>query len=161
MEAQERAKRHVLTPILTLAYQKKRTTVSQTLGLVFQQHVPAESSVRLDGMSAMEQPLRPTKTFEEAIATLKSWQSRLRVVLREWNARPEPLRPFNSVLALIGSLTHHDADFSYSVSFLTRSTRVRTLENFLAVLVGRNGVSIRFEVYPGAREEEETAKTTF
>ena len=90
-------------------------------------------------MSAMEQPLRPSKTFEDAVATLRTWQSKLRIVLHDLNARPEPLRLFNSVLPLIDSLTHTDSDFSYSVSFLTRSTRVRTectLENFLAFVEG-------------------------
>ena len=55
------------------------------------------------------------------------------------NARPEPLRLYNSVLPLIDSLTRTDSDFSYSVSFLTRSTRVRTectLENVLAFVEG-------------------------
>ena len=70
-------------------------------------------------MSAMEQPLRPAKTFEDAVATLRSWQSKLRIVLHDLNARPEPFRLYNSILPLIDSLTHHDAYFSYSVSFLT------------------------------------------
>ena len=59
MEAQMRAdllsEKVLPDPILTLAYQKKATTASQILVLIFQQHMPAESAVRLDGMSAMEQ----------------------------------------------------------------------------------------------------------
>ena len=125
--------------ILTLAYQKKATTVSQILVLVFQQYMPAESAVRLDGMSAMEQPLRPARAFEDAVNTLRSWQSKLRIVLHDLNANPEPLRLFSSVNPLLDSLTHSDADFSYSVSFLTRSTRVRTectMDNLLAFIEG-------------------------
>ena len=54
MEAQVRAdllSEQVLPyPILTLAYQKKATNVSQILVLIFQQYMSAESAVRLDGM---------------------------------------------------------------------------------------------------------------
>ena len=89
-------------PTLTLAYQKKATTVSQIL-VLFQQHMAAESAVELDGMSAMEQPLRPSETFEDAVATLRIWQSKLRIVLHDLDARPEPLRLYNSVLPLIDS----------------------------------------------------------
>ena len=73
MEAQMRAdllsEKVLPDPILTLAYQKKATTVSQILVLIFQQYMPAESAVRLDGMSAMEQPLRPSKTFDLAMSS--------------------------------------------------------------------------------------------
>ena len=76
MEAQMRAdllsKKVLLETILTLAYQKKATTVSQILVLVFQQYVPAESAVRLNGMSAMEQPLRPARTFEDASTRVRT-----------------------------------------------------------------------------------------
>ena len=65
--------------------------------------MPAESAVGLDGMSAMEQPLRPPKTFEDAVATLSIWQSKLRIVLHDLDARPEPVRLYSSVLPLIDS----------------------------------------------------------
>ena len=120
MEAQMRAdllnEKVLPDPILTLAYQKKVTTVSQILVLVFHQYSVTRPS-------AMEQPLRPSKTFEDAAATLRTWQSKLRIVLHDLNARPEPLRLCNSVLPLTDSLTliSHTA-----FPFLTRSTRVRT-----------------------------------
>ena len=55
------------------------------------------------------------------------------------NANPEPLRLFSSLNPLLDSLTHSDADFSYSFSFLTRSTCMRaecTMDNLLAFMEG-------------------------
>ena len=79
MEAQRRAdllsKKVLLDPILTPACQKSQkrsTTVSHIWVLIFQQYMPEESSVGLDGVSAVEQPLRPAKTLEAAAATLNS-----------------------------------------------------------------------------------------
>ena len=63
--------------------------VSQILVLVFQQYMLAESAVRLDGVSAMEQPLRPARAFEDAVNTLRSWQSKLRIVLHDFGCSGE------------------------------------------------------------------------
>ena len=65
-------------PHFTLAYQK---IVSQILILLFKQYMQTESSIRLDGMSAMEQPLRPANAFEDVIVTFRFWQCKLCMVL--------------------------------------------------------------------------------
>ena len=129
LEATMRAE--LLTQVLpgkvtSLAMQKGTTTVD-LLFMTFQTYLPSEPSARVDGLATIEAPLKPARTFNDALTTLRTWRQQVLTVVTDLGGNPEPLRLFTSLKTLISSLISSDTAFSTEVSHMYRQTNIKTL----------------------------------
>ena len=54
--------------IQSLATQKGANTVADLLYLTFQSYLPSEPTARVEGLATIEAPVRPSRTFSEALS---------------------------------------------------------------------------------------------
>ena len=104
----------------------------------------------------MWHPLRPATTFQDAFATLRSWQSTFLSALHDLQARPDPLDLLCSILPLFDALASTDSDFFLKISSLIQFSRVcvdRSLENLFAFIAGLDA-----ELASKATQEKETRR---
>ena len=76
--------------VSSLAVQKSASTVADILFLTLQTYLPSEPSARVDGLSAIEAPVRPARTFNEALSFLRSWRQQILTVVHDLKGNPEP-----------------------------------------------------------------------
>ena len=72
--------------VQSLAIQKSATTVADLLYITFQTFLPSEPSARVDGLADIEAPVRPSRTFAEALSFLRSWRQKIRQWSTTWVA---------------------------------------------------------------------------
>ena len=123
--------------VSSLAVQKSASTVADILFLTLQTYLPSEPSARVDGLTAIEAPVRPARTFNEALSFLRSWRQQILTVVHDLKGNPEPLKLLNSLKTLISSLIAGDTAFAMEVSQMYRQTNVKTVctdVTFLAML---------------------------
>ena len=77
--------------VQSLAIQKSATTVADLLYITFQTFLPSEPSARVDGLADIEAPVRPSRTFAEALSFLGSWRQKIMTVVNDLGGNPEPL----------------------------------------------------------------------
>ena len=156
LEATMRAE--LLTQVLpgkvtSLATQKGTTTVLDLLFMTFQTSLPSEPSARVDGLATIEAPLKPARTFSDALTTLRTWRQQVLTVVTDLGGNPEPLQLFTSLKTLISSLISSDTAFSTEVSHMYRQTNIKTLctDTNLLQLMGL----LEIELSARAQEDDE------
>ena len=75
-------------------------------------HCTEATQLNQSNPDALWHPLRPATTFQDAFATLRSWQSTFLTALHDLQARPDPLDLLCSILPLFDALAFSDSDFS-------------------------------------------------
>ena len=111
--------------------------MADILFLTLQTYLLSEPSARVDGLSAIEAPVRPERTFNEALSFLRSWRQQILTVVHDLKGNPEPLKLLNSLQTLTSSLIAGDTAFAMEVSQMYRQTNVKTVcidVTFLAML---------------------------
>ena len=111
--------------VTSMAMQKGALTVLDLLFLTFQTFLPSEPSARVDGLNAVETPLRAAKNFNEALTTLRTWRQQILTVVTDLQGNPEPLKLFNSLKVLISNLVSSDNSFATEVSQMYRNTGIK------------------------------------
>ena len=79
------------------------TTALDLLFITFQTYLP-EPSARVDGLMAVEAPLKAPKHFHKALTTLRSWRQQVIIVVTNLGGHPEPLKFFSSLRILISEV---------------------------------------------------------
>ena len=98
--------------IQSLAIQKGANTVADLLYLTFQAFLPSEPSARVEGLATIEAPVKPVRTFGEALSFLRSWRQQVLTVVHDLGGNPEPLKLLSTLRTLISSLVASDTAFA-------------------------------------------------
>eukprot|EP00971_Amphidinium_carterae_P204654 4061352-Amphidinium_carterae.1 len=106
------------------ALAKRVSTVAEILELLFQRYLPSEPSARIDALTILETPLRPAKSFQEALRSFRTWKELLVVSIQSLHAQPDMLRLYHTIQPLLGSL-FHDTQFSVAHANIIAVTNVR------------------------------------
>ena len=139
--------------VQSLAIQKQATTVADLLFLTFMTYLPSEPSARVDGLADIEAPVRPARTFAEALSFLRSWRQKIMTVVNDLGGNPEPIKLLSSLRSLISSLVTGDTAFAMEISQVYKTTNVKIIcsdEAFLQTLD-----LIEIELSSRAHEDEE------
>ena len=139
--------------VQSLAIQKSATTVADLLYITFQTFLPSEPSARVDGLADIEAPVRPSRTFAEALSFLRSWRQKIMTVVNDLGGNPEPLKLFGSLRNLISSLVAGDAAFAAEINSIYKQTNVKVIcsdESFLKTMD-----MIEIELSSRSHEDEE------
>ena len=65
--------------------------------MILQTHLPSEPSARVDGLATKNAPLRPARTFKDALATSRAWRQQVLTVVTDVGGNPEPLQRFTTL----------------------------------------------------------------
>ena len=139
--------------VQSLAIQKSATTVADLLYITFQTFLPSEPSARVDGLADIEAPVRPSRTFAEALSFLRSWRQKIMTMVNDLGGNPEPLKLFGSLRNLISSLVAGDAAFAAEINSIYKQTNVKVIcsdESFLKTMD-----MIEIELSSRSHEDEE------
>ena len=139
--------------IQSLAIQKGANTVADLLYLTFQSFLPSEPMARVEGLATIEAPVKPSRTFSEALAFLRSWRQQVLTVVHDLGGNPEPLKLYSTLRTLISSLVASDNSFAMEVSQIYRQTGIKTLCNDVCLLTTIDLLEV--ELASRAQEEEE------
>ena len=124
--------------IQSLAVQKGAHTVSDLLYLTFPiAYLPSEPIARVEGLATIEAPVKPSRTFGEALSFLRSWRQQVITVVHDLGGNPEPLKLFGTLRTLISSLVSSDiakAFFAMEVSQIYKQTNIKTICNDVSLL---------------------------
>ena len=93
--------------IQSLAIQKGANTVADLLYLTFQSYLPSEPTARVEGLATIEAPVKPSRTFSEALSFLRSWRQQVLTVVHDLGGNPEPpqtLQHFTHTHLILGGL---------------------------------------------------------
>ena len=115
-------------------YRKGANTVADLLYLTFQTFLPSEPSARVEGLATIEAPVKPARTFGEALSFLRSWRQQVLTVVQDLGGNPEPLKLLSTLRTLISSLVASDTAFAMEVSQIYRQTNVKTVCNDVTLL---------------------------
>ena len=110
---------YVPDKVSSLVVQKSASTVADILFLTLQTYLPSEPSARVDGLSAIEAPVRLVQTFNEALSFLRSWRQQILTVVHDLKGN---LKLFKSLKTLTSSLIAGDTAFAMEVSQMHRQT---------------------------------------
>ena len=78
-------------PCAVLSHTKARPlTVADLLFLTFMTYLPSEPSARVDGLTDIEAPVRPARTFAEALSFLRSWRQKILTVVNDLGETQNP-----------------------------------------------------------------------
>ena len=72
--------------------QQGANTVADLLYLTFQAFLPSEPSAWVEGLATIEAPVKPVRTFGEALSFLRSWRQEVLTVVHDLGGNPEPLK---------------------------------------------------------------------
>ena len=125
--------------IQSLAIQKGANTVADLLYLTFQAFLPSGPSARVEGLATIEAPMKPVRTFGEALSSLRSWRQQVLTIVHDLGGNPEPLKLLSPLRTLISSLVASDTAFAMEVSQIYRQTNVKTMFNDVTLLTTRHG----------------------
>ena len=133
--------------------QKGNTTIRGLLFLTFQTHLPSEPSARVDGLTAIEAPLRAARNFQDALSTLRTWRQQALTVVTDLGGNPEPLKLLSSLKTLISSLVSSDNAFATEVAQMYRATdvKVHCTDSALLHMMGL----LEIELSARAQEDDE------
>ena len=101
-------------------YRREANTVADLLYLTFQTYLPSEPSARVEGLATIEAPVKPARTFGEALSFLRSWRQQVLTVVNDLGGNPEPLKLLSTLRTLISSLVASDTAFAMEVSQIYR-----------------------------------------
>ena len=79
----------------------------------------------MEGLTTVEAPLRASKTFQEALTTLRAWRQQVITVVNDLGGNPEPLKLLSSLRTLISSPVSSDNAFATEVAQIFRTTQVK------------------------------------
>ena len=144
--------------VTSMAMQKGALTVLDLLFLTFQTFLPSEPSARVDGLNAVETPLRAAKNFNEALTTLRTWRQQILTVVTDLQGNPEPLKLFNSLKVLISNLVSSDNSFATEVSQMYRNTGIKNSCTDQALLQLMNLLEIEMSARAMEDDEERRRK---
>ena len=139
--------------VQSLAIQKSATTVADLLYITFQTFLPSEPSARVDGLADIEAPVRPSRTFAEALSFLRSSRQKIMTVVNDLGGNPEPLKLFGSLRNLTSSLVAGNAAFAAEINSIYKQTNVKVIcsdESFLKTMD-----MIEIELSSRSHEDEE------
>ena len=139
--------------VQSLAIQKQATTVADLLFLTFMTYLPSEPSARVDGLTDIEAPVRPARTFAEALSFLRTWRQKILTVVNDLGGNPEPLKLLSSLRSLISSLVAGDTAFAMEISQVYKTTNVKIICSDDAFLQTLDLIEI--ELSSRAHEDEE------
>ena len=139
--------------IQSLAIQKGANTVADLLYLTFQSYLPSEPMARVEGLATIEAPVKPSRTFSEALAFLRSWGQQVLTVVHDLGGNPEPLKLYSTLCTLISSLVASDNSFAMEVSQIYRQIGIKTLCNDVCLLTTIDLLEV--DLASRARKEEE------
>ena len=139
--------------IQSLAIQKGANTVADLLYLTFQSYLPSEPTARVEGLATIEAPVKPSRTFSEALSFLRSWRQQVLTVVHDLGGNPEPLKLYSTLRTLISSLVASDNAFAMEVSQIYRQTGIKTLCNDVCLLTTIDLLEV--ELASRAQEDEE------
>ena len=139
--------------VITSAMQKGNTTILDLLFLTFQTYLPSEPSARVDGLTAIEAPLRAARNFQDALSTLRTWRQQVLTVVTDLGGNPEPLKLLSSLKTLISSLVSSDNAFATEVAQMYRTTNVKVhcTDSALLQMMGL----LEIELSARAQEDDE------
>ena len=120
--------------IQSLAVQKGAHTVSDLLYLTFQSYLPSEPIARVEGLATIEAPVKPSRTFGEALSFLRSWRQQVITVVHDLGGNPEPLKLFQTLRTLVSSLVSSDNAFAMEISQIYKQTNIKTTCNDVSLL---------------------------
>ena len=144
--------------VTSTAMQKGAVTVLDLLFLTFQTFLPSEPSARVDGLNAVETPLRAAKNFNEALTALRTWRQQILTVVTDLQGNPEPLKLFNSLKVLISNLVSSDNSFATEVSQMYRNTGIKNSCTDQALLQLMNLLEIEMSARAMEDDEERRRK---
>ena len=81
----------------SLATQKGADVVADLLYLTLQTYVPSEPIARIVGPATIEAPIKPSRTFPEALFFFRSWRQQVITVARDLGGNPEPLKLYGAL----------------------------------------------------------------
>ena len=121
--------------------------------LTLQTYLPAQ----VDGLSAIEVPVRAAGAFSEALSFLRSWRpQQILSVVHDLKGNPEPLQLLNSLKTLTSSLIAGDTALAMEVSQMDGQTNMKTFctdATFIAMLD-----LLEIQLSSSAHEEDEEEK---
>ena len=120
--------------VTSLAVQKSASTVADLLFLTLLTYLPSEPSARVDGLSAIEAPAKPARTFGEALSFLRTWRQQILTVVKDLGGNPEPLKLLTTLKTLISNLVASDTSFAMEVSQMYKQTNVKIFCNDVSFL---------------------------
>ena len=138
--------------VLSLAIQKSEAMVADLLYVTVPDDF-AEPSARVDGLADIEAPVRPSRTFAEALSFLRSWRQKIMTAVNDLGGNPKPLKLFGSLRNLISSLVAGDAAFAAEINSIYKQTNVKVIcsdESFLKTMD-----MIEIELSSQSHEDEE------
>ena len=139
--------------IQALAVQKGAHTFSDLLHVTFQSYLPSEPIARVEGLATIEAPVKPSRTFGEALSFLRSWRQQVITMAHDLGGSPEPLKLFQTLRALISSLASSDNAFAMEISQIYKQTNIKTICNDVSLLTTIDLLEV--ELSSRAPEEEE------
>ena len=108
--------------IQSLAIRKGANTVADLLYLTFQSFLPSEPIARVEGLASIEAPVKPSRTFSETLAFLRSLRQQVLTLVHDLGGNPEPLKLHSTLRTLISSLVASDNAFTMEVSQIYEQT---------------------------------------
>ena len=139
--------------IQSLAVQKGAHTVSDLLYLTFQSYLPSEPIARVEGLATIEAPVKPSRTFGEALSFLRSWRQQVITVVHDLGGNPEPLKLFQTLRTLVSSLVSSDNAFAMELSQIYKQTNIKTICTDVSLLTTIDLLEV--ELSSRALEEED------
>eukprot|EP00971_Amphidinium_carterae_P292081 5798433-Amphidinium_carterae.1 len=85
---------------------ERASTVEDRLTLLLQRYLPSEPTARVDSLASIETPLKPAKTFQEALTQLRKWKDQLLIVTETLQGRPDIYRLYMALQPLMSSLMY-------------------------------------------------------
>ena len=139
--------------VQSLAIQKQAITVADLLFLTFMTYLPSEPLARVECLTDIEAPVRPARTFAEALSFLRTWRQKILTVVNDLGGNPEPLKLLSSLRSLISSLVAGDTAFAMEISQVYKTTNVKITCSDDAFLQTLDLIEI--ELSSRAHEDEE------
>ena len=147
--------------VITSAMQKGTTTILDLLCLTFQTHLPSEPSARVDGLTAIEAPLRAARHFQDALSTLLAWRQQVLAVVTDLGGNPEPLKLPSSLKTLISSLVSSDSAFATEVAqtYCTTNVKVHCTDSALLQMMGLLEIELSARAQEDDKEKRRKGQT--
>jgi len=109
------------------------------LTIAMQLLLPSEAHVRVSTLDGLETPMKPARTFTDALTALRTWHYKYRVAHETFKTSPEPRRAWMAIRSLVSNLTGAAADFALEWNTMVRDLGLREGATMRKVelLVGR------------------------
>ena len=99
--------------------------VRAILLIVMKLALPSAEQCRLQGLDAVEAPLKPARNYTQALNSLRRWHHSLQVAIIQLRAQPDAMRLMQALSPLCSDLVRGDASFQVEYAQLLRDAHVR------------------------------------